>query len=119
LLARKPVSNHWIYCFLERHEDDLVYKNAAPMDRLRHQADSYLKYQAYFTYLESKVEEYQVPPDQTYNMDEKGFGCDWKVGRFGGLGGGSGQPRQASTARLNRRASSRRAHPPLRLPQQR
>jgi hypothetical protein len=73
LLAGKPVGVNWVYRFLHRHEDDLVFKNAAPMDRLRHEADSYLKYQSYFTYLESKLEEYQVPPDQTYNMDEKGF----------------------------------------------
>jgi hypothetical protein len=57
-LAGKPVGNYWIYRFYERYEDDLVYKNAAPMDCLRHEADSYLKYQSYFTYLESKLEEY-------------------------------------------------------------
>jgi hypothetical protein len=73
LLAGKPVGVNWVYRFLHRHEDDLVFKNAAPIDRLRHKANSYLKYQSYFTYLESKLKEYQVPPDQTYNIDEKGF----------------------------------------------
>jgi hypothetical protein len=72
-LAGRPVGNGWVYQFLYCHEDVLVFKNAHPMDRQRHQANSYSKYQAYFTYLESKLQEYQVPADQTYNIDEKGF----------------------------------------------
>jgi hypothetical protein len=73
ILAGKDVGNGWVYRFLKRHEDALVYKRSAPIDRQRAQADSYEKCQAYFTYLEGKVREYQVPADQTYNMDEKGF----------------------------------------------
>jgi hypothetical protein len=73
ILAGRDAGNGWVYRFLKRHEDSLVYKKSAPMDRQRAQADSYSKYQAYFTYLESKIQEYQVPADQTYNMDEKGF----------------------------------------------
>jgi hypothetical protein len=73
ILAGKDVGNGWVYRFLKRHEDTLVYKRAAPMDRQRAEANSYENYHAYFTYLESKLQEYQVPADQTYNMDEKGF----------------------------------------------
>jgi hypothetical protein len=43
------------------------------MDRNRHQADSEHKYSLYFDLLESKISEYSVLPENTYNMDEKGF----------------------------------------------
>jgi hypothetical protein len=36
LLAGRPVGNGWVYRFLHRHEDVLVFKNAHPMDRQRH-----------------------------------------------------------------------------------
>ena len=72
-LAGRRVGVGWVYRFHHRHEDALVFKNSKPMDRERHLADSYTKYQDYFTYLERKLQEYQVPADQTYNMDEKGF----------------------------------------------
>jgi hypothetical protein len=43
------------------------------MERVRASADSHMKYEAYFTYILSKVEEYSILPEQTYNMDEKGI----------------------------------------------
>jgi hypothetical protein len=55
ILAGKDVGNGWVYWFLKRHEDTLVYKQAAPMDRQRAEANSYENYYAYFTYLESKL----------------------------------------------------------------
>jgi hypothetical protein len=73
LLAGKPVGHNWVYRFLQRHADVLVFKNTTPMDRLRHQADSYPKYEAYFTYLMGKLQEYEIPAEHTYNMDEKGL----------------------------------------------
>ena len=36
LLAGRPVGSKWVYRFLQRHEDVLVYENAAPIDRQRH-----------------------------------------------------------------------------------
>jgi glutaredoxin 2 len=73
ILSGKDVGNGWVYQFLKRHEDTLVYKQAAPIDRQRAEANSYKNYYAYFTYLKSKLQEYQVLADQTYNIDEKGF----------------------------------------------
>ena len=32
LLAGKPVGQNWVYRFLQRHADVLVYKKAAPID---------------------------------------------------------------------------------------
>jgi transposase-like protein len=73
LLAGRDVGVSWVYCFLQRHADVLVFKNAAPMDCLCHQANSHSKYEAYFTYLIGKLQEYQIPAKQTYNIDEKGI----------------------------------------------
>ena len=39
----------------------------------RHAADSYEKYSKYFDMLELKITEKDIQPEQTYNMDEKGF----------------------------------------------
>jgi hypothetical protein len=49
------------------------------MDRNRHQADSEHKYSLYFDLLEFKINEYSILPENTYNMDEKGF----MIGRTG------------------------------------
>jgi hypothetical protein len=43
------------------------------MDSVRHNADSESKYNLYFDLLYQKMEEYQVEPQNIYNMDEKGF----------------------------------------------
>jgi hypothetical protein len=43
------------------------------MDRVRHQADSGDKYKLYFSLLHDKIKEYEIQPQHTYNMDEKGF----------------------------------------------
>ena len=39
----------------------------------RHKANSSEKYQLYFNLLHQKMAEYDLQPEQTYNMDEKGF----------------------------------------------
>jgi hypothetical protein len=43
------------------------------MDRTRHAANSGDKYKVYFEQLGSKINYYEVEPEHTYNMDEKGF----------------------------------------------
>ena len=43
------------------------------MDSVRHKADSASKYGSYFELLQRKIAEYDVEPEHTYNMDEKGF----------------------------------------------
>ena len=43
------------------------------MDRTRHQADSLIKYEAYFDLLHQKIDEYRLEAGDIYNMDEKGF----------------------------------------------
>jgi hypothetical protein len=43
------------------------------MDSNRHKADSRDKYRLYFQLLHGKIDQYQIDPRHTYNMDEKGF----------------------------------------------
>ena len=67
------VSDSWVSRFLHRHQAELVSKWGPGKDRSRHQADSGEAIEAYFTLLYSKINEYNVEPENTYNMDEKGF----------------------------------------------
>lgn len=46
ILAGRAVGNGWVYRFLKRHKDTLIYKRAPPMDHQRVEADSYANYQA-------------------------------------------------------------------------
>ena len=43
------------------------------MDNNRHQADSGAKCSLYFELLSDKINQYNIEPRHTYNMDEKGF----------------------------------------------
>jgi hypothetical protein len=43
------------------------------MDRNRYEADSEWKYKRYFNLLHSIMDKYNILPENTYNMDEKGF----------------------------------------------
>ena len=72
-VVKKEVGDGWVLRFVERHRDTLITKWTSGMDRNRHQADSEHKYSLYFDLLESKISEYSVLPENTYNMDEKGF----------------------------------------------
>jgi hypothetical protein len=46
------------------------------MNATHHRADSHLKYKPYFDLLHAKMKEYNVLPENLYNMDEKGFMID-------------------------------------------
>ena len=67
------VSESWVTRFLNRHLDRLIVKWSDPMTAERHNAESYNKYKEYFDILQLKITQYDVLPENTYNMDEKGF----------------------------------------------
>ena len=50
------------------------------MDKERHNADSWRKYEQYFGLMNKKIEQYRIEARHTYNIDEKGFEIG-KVGR--------------------------------------
>ena len=72
-VAKKHVGEGWVSRFINRNKAHLVSYWTNGMDRVRHEADSEAKYTYYFNLLHSKMEEYHVLAENTYNMDEKGF----------------------------------------------
>jgi hypothetical protein len=72
-LSPWELGDAWVTRFLHRHHLDLTTRWQKGLDRQRHQADSLGKYDLYFNLLHPKMEEHEVEPRFTYNMDEKGF----------------------------------------------
>ena len=72
-IAKEPVSESWVTRFINRHSIHLISQWAVGMDSNRHKADLEDKYRLYFDYLHGKIDQYQIEPRHTYNMDEKSF----------------------------------------------
>ena len=72
-IAKEPVSESWVTRFINRHSIHLISHWTVGMDSNRHKADSEDKYRLYFHLLHNKIDQYQISPCHTYNMDEKGF----------------------------------------------
>jgi transposase len=72
-IVKCSVSERWVSRFLHRHAHEPTIKWSAGIDRNRHNADSEERYKLWFDMLHSKIQEYSVEADDTYNMDEKGF----------------------------------------------
>ena len=72
ILGYEP-GDSWVTRFLHRHEDVLITAWTTPMESGRHKADSGDKYRLYFELAHSKIAEYELEAEHTYNMDEKGF----------------------------------------------
>jgi hypothetical protein len=72
-IAHEQLSEAWVTRFLNRHANALTSKWGTGMDATHNKADSHLKYKLYFDLLHSKMEEYSIKPENSYNMDEKGF----------------------------------------------
>jgi hypothetical protein len=72
-IAKKLVHESWVSRFINRHSDELTPRWTSAMAADRVAADSYDKYKLYFNMLRTKIEEYSIEPEHTYNMDEKGF----------------------------------------------
>jgi hypothetical protein len=86
VVAGKTVGEGWVTRFINRNKDHLMSQWTNGIDRVRHEADSEVKYKYHFDLLHSKMEEYHVLPQNTYNMDEKGFmiGCTGRSKRVFG-----------------------------------
>jgi hypothetical protein len=72
-VPKKPVGVGWVTRFINRNKAHLISHWTNGMDRVRHEADSEVKYKYHFNLLHSKMEEYNILAENTYNMDEKGF----------------------------------------------
>ena len=72
-IARERVSESWVTRFINKYSIHLISKYSTGMDAVRHNADSYTKYELYFNLLQRKIAEYSIDSCHIYNMDEKGF----------------------------------------------
>jgi hypothetical protein len=72
-IAGRELGKCWVNRFVKRHQVDLISRWATGINRLRHQADSGLKYKLYFDLLIDKISQYNVKPRHIYNIDKKGF----------------------------------------------
>ena len=71
-VAGRELSMRWVDRFYDRYNVHLILKTTTGIDRVRHEADSPAKYNEYFDLLYQKIQQYNVQPRNTYNMDEKG-----------------------------------------------
>lgn len=72
-IARKRPSKNWSHRFCKRWSSQLDTRYLRAMDYSRHKADSKQSYELYFELLKEKIHQYEILPQNTYNMDEKGF----------------------------------------------
>jgi hypothetical protein len=72
-VAHRQLSETWVTRFINRHSIHLISRWSTGIDSVRHQADSGYKYKLYFDLLFTEIEEYEIEPGDTYNIDEKGF----------------------------------------------
>jgi hypothetical protein len=54
-IAKKELRRGWVDRFTQRYQVDLISHWATGINRLRHQADSEIKYSLYFELLNSKL----------------------------------------------------------------
>jgi len=72
IVQQQPGVN-WCRRFCERWSAQLDSRYLKPLDAARKKVDSISEYKAYFELVRRKIEQYEVLPANTYNMDEKGF----------------------------------------------
>jgi hypothetical protein len=72
-MCGKEPGKNWSAGFKARHKDILDCRYLNTIDLARHKADSKASYSQYFTILRQKMEQYNIQPQNCYNMDEKGF----------------------------------------------
>jgi hypothetical protein len=72
-LGGKAPGHNWCSRFVQRHKSELDSRYLDSLDLNRHEADSVASFEMYFSVVGKKMEEYNLLPENTYNMDEKGF----------------------------------------------
>jgi hypothetical protein len=72
-LGGKAPRHNWCSRFVQRHKSELDSRYLDSLDLNRYEADSVASFERYFSVIGEKMEEYNILPENTYNMDEKGF----------------------------------------------
>ena len=66
-------ADRWVTRLIHRHPYHLLTAWTTPMEGNRHNTDNGERYKLYFGLLSRKVKEFDILPENTYNMDKKGF----------------------------------------------
>lgn len=72
-IAKRQPGKNWTSRFVSRWSHELESKYLNTLEVLGHKAGSVASFKQYFDVLSSKIEQYRILPQNTYNMDEKGF----------------------------------------------
>ena len=72
-LANKRPGKNWSQGFCKRHQEILSRGYLNNIERQRKEADSVVNYEYYFDLVKRKIAQYNVEPQNMYNIDEKGF----------------------------------------------
>ena len=72
-IAGRQPGPHWMSRWLKAHSKELKSGYLTPIDSSRKRSKSAYYYALYFELLARKIAQYEVEPEDTYNMDEKGF----------------------------------------------
>jgi transposase-like protein len=72
ICGKKP-SKNWATRFVARHRAQIDARYLNTLDLARHKADSRASYKYYFHVLGARMKEYDILPENMYNIDEKGF----------------------------------------------
>lgn len=72
-LGSRTPGHNWCSRFVQRHKSELDSRYLDTLDLDRHKSDSATSFEKYFSVVGDKMEEYSILPENTYNMDEKGF----------------------------------------------
>ncbi|KAL5610690.1 hypothetical protein FOBRF1_006807 [Fusarium oxysporum] len=72
-IAKIEVGKNWPYSFVQRHRNEIDCTWFDGFDIARSRADNASRYRAYFDLIREKIDKYDILPQNTYNMDEKGF----------------------------------------------
>ncbi|KAL5610899.1 hypothetical protein FOBRF1_007016 [Fusarium oxysporum] len=72
-IAKIEVGKNWPYSFVQRHRNEIDCTWFDGFDIARKRADNASRYRAYFDLIREKIDKYDILPQNTYNMDEKGF----------------------------------------------
>jgi hypothetical protein len=72
-ISGKDPGKNWASRWLKANSDKVISRYSKGLDSDRKKANSAYKYKLYFEFIGRKIEQYNLTPDQIYNMDEKGF----------------------------------------------
>ena len=72
-IAGEMPGKNWSHRFCQRHKDQLLSRYLKPLDNSRKKAESSTEFEHWFELIDQKIKQYGILPENTYNMDEKGF----------------------------------------------